>query len=43
LAKDAAVKVVTDLYDGSLSKGPPADTYINMMRHNVTQMVSALK
>ena len=43
LAKDAGVKVVTNLYDGSLSNGPPADTYINMMRHNVTQMVKALK
>lgn len=43
LAKDAGVKVVTNLYDGSLSSGPPADTYINMMRHNVTQMVNALK
>jgi ABC-type Zn uptake system ZnuABC Zn-binding protein ZnuA len=43
LARDAGVKVVTNLYDGSLSDGPPADTYINMMRHNVTQMVNALK
>jgi ABC-type Zn uptake system ZnuABC Zn-binding protein ZnuA len=43
LAKDAGVKVVTNLYDGSLSSGPPADTYINMMRHNVTQMVNALR
>jgi len=43
LAKDAAVKVVTNLYDGSLSSGPPADTYLNMMRHNVTQMVNALR
>jgi len=43
LAKDAGVKVVTNLYDGSLSSGPPADTYINMMRHNVTQIVNALR
>jgi ABC-type Zn uptake system ZnuABC Zn-binding protein ZnuA len=43
LAKDAGVKVVTNLYDGSLSSGPPADTYLNMMRHNVTQMVNALR
>jgi ABC-type Zn uptake system ZnuABC Zn-binding protein ZnuA len=43
LAKDAGVKVVTNLYDDSLSSGPPADTYINMLRHNVTQIVSALK
>jgi ABC-type Zn uptake system ZnuABC Zn-binding protein ZnuA len=43
LAKDAGVKVVTNLYDGSLSSGPPADTYINMLRHNVTQTVNALR
>ena len=43
LARDAGVRVVTNLYDGSLSSGPPADTYINMMRHNVTQIVNALK
>jgi ABC-type Zn uptake system ZnuABC Zn-binding protein ZnuA len=43
LAKDAGVMVVTNLYDGSLSIGPPADTYITMMRHNVTQMVNALR
>ena len=43
LAQDAGVKVVTNLYDGSLSNGPPADTYINMMRHNVSQMVQALR
>jgi ABC-type Zn uptake system ZnuABC Zn-binding protein ZnuA len=43
LATDAGVKVVTNLYDGSLSSGPPADTYLNMMRHNVTQMVHALR
>jgi len=43
LAKDAGVKVVTNLYDGSLSSGPPAATYLNMMRHNVTQMANALR
>jgi ABC-type Zn uptake system ZnuABC Zn-binding protein ZnuA len=43
LGKDAGVKVVTNLYDGSLSDGPPADTYINLMRHNVTTMVNALR
>jgi len=43
LAKDTGVKVVTNLYDGSLSSGPPADTYINMLRHNVTQTVNALQ
>lgn len=43
LGRDAGVKVVTNLYDGSLSDGPPADSYLNMMRHNVTTMVKALK
>ncbi len=43
LAKEAGVQVVTTLYDGSLSSGPPADTYINMMRHNVSEMVRALR
>ncbi len=43
LGRDAGVRVVTNLYDGSLSDGPPADTYINMMRHNVTTMVNALR
>ncbi len=43
LAGDAGVKVVTNLYDGSLSNGPPADTYIRLMRHNVAQMVNALR
>jgi ABC-type Zn uptake system ZnuABC Zn-binding protein ZnuA len=43
LAKDAGVKVMTDLYDDSLSEGPPADTYLNLMRHNVTTIVTALK
>jgi ABC-type Zn uptake system ZnuABC Zn-binding protein ZnuA len=43
LGRDAGVKVVTNLYDGSLSDGPPADSYLNLMRHNVRTMVSALK
>lgn len=43
LGRDARVKVVTNLYDGSLSDGPPADSYLNMMRHNVTTMVNALR
>jgi ABC-type Zn uptake system ZnuABC Zn-binding protein ZnuA len=43
LAKDAGVKVVTNLYDGSLSSGPPADSYLNLMKHNVTQIVNGLR
>jgi ABC-type Zn uptake system ZnuABC Zn-binding protein ZnuA len=43
LARDAGVKVVTNLYDASLTSGPPADTYLTMMRHDVTMIVNALK
>lgn len=43
LGRDAGVEVVTNLYDGSLTDGPPADSYLNMMRHNVTTMVNALQ
>jgi ABC-type Zn uptake system ZnuABC Zn-binding protein ZnuA len=43
LARDAGVKVVTNLYDESLTSGPPAGTYLALMRHNVTTIVRALK
>jgi manganese/iron transport system substrate-binding protein len=43
LARDAGVKVITNLYDGSLSDGPPADSYINLMKHNVAMIVGALR
>jgi ABC-type Zn uptake system ZnuABC Zn-binding protein ZnuA len=43
LAKDAGVKVITSLYDDSLSSGPEANTYIAMMKYDTTQVVSALK
>lgn len=43
IASDAGVTVVTDLYFGSLTDGPPAGTYIDMMKHNVTRIVEALK
>jgi ABC-type Zn uptake system ZnuABC Zn-binding protein ZnuA len=43
LAREAGVKVVTNLYNDSLSDGPEADTYIALMKHNVTQIVNALK
>jgi hypothetical protein len=39
----AGVRVVTNLYDGSLSDGPPADSYLNLMRHNVRTIVEALR
>jgi ABC-type Zn uptake system ZnuABC Zn-binding protein ZnuA len=43
LARDAGVKVVTNLYSDSLSSGPEAESYIALMRHNVTQIVRALR
>lgn len=43
LGRDAGVKIVTNLYDGSLSDGPPADSYLHMMRHNVATMADALR
>ena len=43
IASDAGVTVVTDLYFGSLTDGPPAGTYIDMMRHNVTRIIEALR
>ncbi len=43
LAQDAGVRVITNLYNDSLSAGPEANSYIAMMKHNVTQIVNALK
>lgn len=44
IARDAGVKVVTDLYTDSLgAPGSPGDTYIKMMRHNIEQIVKALQ
>jgi ABC-type Zn uptake system ZnuABC Zn-binding protein ZnuA len=43
LGRDAGVRVVTNLYDGSLSDGPPADSYLNLMRHNGATIAEALK
>ncbi len=43
IAKETGVKVVTDLHLESLTDGPPAGTYIDMMKYNVTQIVKALK
>jgi ABC-type Zn uptake system ZnuABC Zn-binding protein ZnuA len=43
IASDAGVTVVTDLYFGSLTDGPPAGTYIDMMKYDVTKIVEALK
>lgn len=43
IADETNVRVVTDLHLESLTDGPPAATYIDMMKHNVTQIVDALK
>jgi len=43
IADETGVRVVEDLHLESLTDGPPAATYIDMMKHNVTQIVDALK
>ncbi len=43
IASETDVKVVNTLYLESLTDGEPAATYIDMMKHNVTQIVNALK
>ena len=43
IAAETSVKVVTNLHLESLTDGPPAATYIDMMKHNVTKMVEALR
>jgi ABC-type Zn uptake system ZnuABC Zn-binding protein ZnuA len=43
IASETGVKVVDSLYLETLTDGAPAGTYIEMMRHNVTQIVEALK
>lgn len=43
IAEETGVRVVTDLHLESLTDGPPAATYIDMMKHNVTLIVDALK
>ncbi len=43
LAREAGVKVVTSLYNHSLSNGPEANTTLALMKHNLTQIVNVLK
>ncbi|MBL8101805.1 MAG: zinc ABC transporter substrate-binding protein [Anaerolineales bacterium] len=43
IASETGVKVVDTLYLESLTDGDPVPTYIDMMKHNVTQIVKALK
>ena len=43
IASEAGVRVVTNLHLESLTDGAPAATYVEMMKHNVTQIVDALR
>ena len=43
IAAETNVKVVDNLHLESLTVGAPAATYIDMMKHNVNQIVEALK
>lgn len=44
LSKDAGVTVGAALYVDALSKaGGPADTYLKLIRHNVTQLVAGMR
>jgi ABC-type Zn uptake system ZnuABC Zn-binding protein ZnuA len=43
IADETGARVVTDLHLESLTDGAPAGTYIELMKHNVTQIVNALK
>jgi ABC-type Zn uptake system ZnuABC Zn-binding protein ZnuA len=43
IAAETGVRVITDLHLESLTDGAPAATYIDMMKHNVMQIVNALK
>jgi ABC-type Zn uptake system ZnuABC Zn-binding protein ZnuA len=43
IASETGVRVVTDLHIESLTEGAPAATYIDMMKHNVSAIVEALR
>lgn len=43
IAAETGVKVIEDLHLESLTDGPPAGTYIDMIKHNVSRIVNALK
>ena len=43
IAAETGVNVVADLYVESLTNGAPAATYVDMMKHNVTRIVQALR
>jgi len=43
IANETGVMIVSDLHLESLTDGAPAPTYIEMMKHNVSKIVEALK
>jgi ABC-type Zn uptake system ZnuABC Zn-binding protein ZnuA len=43
IANETGVTVVTDIHLESLTDGAPAGTYIDLMKHNVSEIVNALK
>lgn len=43
IAEETGVNVVTDLHLESLTDGPPAATYVDMMKHNISRIVEALR
>ena len=43
ISAETGVRVVSDLHLESLTEGAPAATYIDMMKHNVSEIVNALK
>lgn len=43
IADETGVQVIEDLHLESLTDGPPASTYIDMIKHNVSRIVAALK
>ena len=43
IAAETGITVVEDLYLESLTDGPPAGTYIDLMKYNVSKIVEALK
>jgi manganese/iron transport system substrate-binding protein len=43
IAEETGMIVVSDLHLESLTNGAPAETYIDMMKHNVMRIVEALK
>jgi ABC-type Zn uptake system ZnuABC Zn-binding protein ZnuA len=43
IGDETNVKIIDDLHLESLTSGPPAGTYIDMMKYNVSRIVGALK